>query len=261
VRDAAEHERLDAQARFWSADAAALFVQAGIARGWHVADLGCGTWHVPQLLAARVGPQGSVRAIDNDAALVARAGSQTLPQGCGPVRAEAGDAYATRWPGASLDAAHARFLAAPAGRLHTLLAEMARIVRPGGCVLLQEPDSRTWELPGTGDAWKRLREFIRIGFELRGGNFDAGCSLAAAMASAGIEDVQQRRVVRTIDAGHPYSTLPLAFARQLRPLWLAEGVLRDDELDALIEQVTRELAAGGTVQTFTLVQAWGWRAG
>lgn len=115
LRDAAEHARLAQQAEFWSADAAALFETAGLAAGSTVADLGCGTLHVAQLLNRFVGPAGTVFALDSDAALLAAAGDAAR------VIVSHGDAYACPWDDGSLDAVHARFLAAPAGRLDALI--------------------------------------------------------------------------------------------------------------------------------------------
>jgi SAM-dependent methyltransferase len=258
-RDRAEHERLSDQARFWSADAAALFESAGVGKGWRVADFGSGTLDVALLLAERVGPRGAVHAVDNDGELVRRmaSGASTAPGG--RLRITEADAYATGWPGGMLDAAHARFLAAPAGRLEDLLAEMRRLVRPGGIVLMQEPDSQSWDVRGAGAAWERMRGLIRAGFALRGGDFDAGRRLLPAMEAAGLENVQRRAVAHTIGGAHPYGMLPLAFARQLRPLWLDEGMATESELDALHDEIAAKLACGARTRTFTLVQAWGRR--
>jgi SAM-dependent methyltransferase len=257
-RDAAEHERLQMQARFWAHDAAALFDSAGIASGWSVADFGSGTLDVAAQLAERVGRAGFVRTVDNDSALVQGMTPLAARVRASHVRITEGDAYATGWPDASLDAAHARFLACPAGRVDALLAEMRRLVRPGGVILLQEPDAGTWELPA-GPAWQRLRDLIRFGFARRGGNFDVGRDLPAAFERAGLVEIQCRSVVRTIDARHAYAALPLAFARQLRPLWLAEAMATPDELDELLDEIAASLAGGGRTRTFTLVQAWACR--
>ena len=224
-----------------------------------MADLGCGTLDVALQLARRVGKAGRVRALDNDALLVRRMAGVAGAIRTADVRVEEGNAYATGWPSESLDAVHARFLAAPAGRLDGLVAEMHRLVRPGGSLLLQEPDSASWDLPAVA-CWPRLRALIRSGFALRGGDFDAGRALAGALERAGAVEVQTRSVVRRIAADHPYSALPLAFARQLRPLWVAEGLATPAEIDALVCEVAEGLAMGGTARTFTLVQAWGRRA-
>jgi SAM-dependent methyltransferase len=261
-RDEAEHQRLDAQARFWSPDAAAMFESAGVAPGCKVADIGCGTLDVALLQARRVRTCGSVHGLDNDGLLVRRMGRLAPSIPTAKVRVTEGDAYATGWQSGVLDAVHARFLAAPAGRLDGLVAEMQRVVRPGGTLMLQEPASSTWKLPGAGGAWVRLLALIRKGFAIRGGDFDAGRHCAATFERGGIDDVQSRYVARTIDCRDPYASLPLAFARQLRPLWLAERLATAAELDELVREVAAALARGGQATTFTLVQTWGrapWR--
>ena len=253
TRDDAEHARLETQAAFWAADAAALFDSVPLAGGWRVADLGCGTLHVAQAMAARVGARGNVLALDTDAALVERLQSAPLPP---PLQLRCADAFATGLPAQSLDAAHARFVAAPCGRLEALLGEMLRIVRPGGWILLQEPVADSWSVPAAGDAWATLKRLIHAGFETRGGHFDAGARLAPALARAPLCDLRVREVVHVLPTPHPYARLPLQFARSLRPLWRASGLASDDEIDAIVAEVERALTRAGQVRTFMLVQAW-----
>jgi SAM-dependent methyltransferase len=256
LRDAAEHARLAQQAQFWSADAAALFETAGLAAGNRVADLGCGTLHVAQLLNRFVGPAGTVFALDNDAALL-RAASST---GDARVIVRHGDAYASPWDDGSLDAVHARFLAAPAGRLDALIGEMRRLVRPGGLILLQEPIADSWHVPCARDEWARALGLIRAGFTHRGGDLDVGGLLAQRLERAGVRDIRTRTVAHTIPATHPYARLPLAFCDSLVPLWRQAGMVDDGELETLRAALVRGLGAqGASVTTFTLAQCWGIR--
>ena len=260
TRDDAEHARLAQQAAFWSHDAAALFDSAGIAPGQAVADLGCGTLHVARLLAQRVGPQGRVHALDSDAALVEamRRSAHDAPR----LSVERGDAYATGWPAASLDAVHARFLAAPAGGLDRLVLEMQRLVRPGGLLLLQEPIADSWQVPADHGAWPRMLALIRAGFAARGGDFDAGRMLRERLVAAGVRDVRCRAVAHTLDTSHHYARLPLAFCRSLSALWRSIGMASAEEIDDLQHAIERALdAPGGAVVTFTVMQVWGRRPG
>lgn len=252
-RNPAEHARLAAQAQFWSADSSALFESAQLARDGRVADLGCGTLHVARLLRRFVGDGGTVFAVDNDAGLLA-AGRAECERGVVVVQ---GDAYRMRWSDASLDAAHARFLAAPAGRLDALVAEMRRLVRPGGLLMLQEPVADGWDVPAAGNAWSRLLGLIRAGFTHRGGDFDAGRHLASRLEASGMDGIRTRAVTHRISATHPYASLPLAFCDSLAPLWRQEGMVSDGELDELRIALVRGLQqAGAAVTTFSLVQAW-----
>ena len=257
LRNAAEHARLAQQAQFWSADAAALFETAGIEAGSRVADLGCGTLHVAQLLNRFVGPAGTVYALDSDTALLGAAASTG---GADRVIMRHGDAYAAPWDGGSLDAVHARFLAAPAGRLDALIGEMRRLVRPGGLIFLQEPITDTWHVPGACDEWPRALGLIRAGFLHRGGDIDIGDRLAQRLEHAGVRHVRTRTVAHTIPAAHPYARLPLAFFDSLLPLWRQAGMVGDGELDTLRAALVRGMGlAGAKVTTFTLAQCWGLR--
>lgn len=258
-RDTAEHTRLQAQAAFWSADAAALFESAGLGPGAWVADLGCGTLDVASQLIRRVGASGRVSAIDNDPVLIESLAAQAAAMAPGRLQLKHGDAYATGWQASCLDAVHARFLAAPAGRVTALVAEMVRLVRPGGLLLLQEPDAQTWQIPAAGQAWPRLLTLIRAGFAARGGDFDAGRALVPALVRSGVEGLRTRQVAHTLLAAHPYAALPLSFARQLRETWIQAGLAEDSEIDALCDVVADALGRPGTVTTFTLVQVWGTR--
>lgn len=252
-RDDAEHRRLALQAGFWAADAAALFDSAGIRPGSRVADIGCGTPHVALELARRVGPRGRVFALDSDARLIGAMAAQAHPSWLQPVQ---GDAYALPWPDATLDAVHARFVAAPCGRVEALLTEMRRVLRPGGVLLLQEPDGDGWQTPG-GAAWLQLRELIRRGFAQRGGDFDAGRLLRARLSGT-LVDLRERRVQHVLPPAHPYAGLALAFCDALEGTWRLEGAEGGAERHVLRAQVAAALDdAQAESTTFTLVQVWG----
>jgi ubiquinone/menaquinone biosynthesis C-methylase UbiE len=253
LRDAAEHARLDTQAAFWSADAEALFDSVPVRAGWHVADLGCGTLHVARALLERVGGTGRVHAIDNDAALLQRMRSVDLDP---RIRLACADAFDSGLPSHSLDAVHARFMAAPCGRLDALLAEMQRLLRPGGWLMLQEPIADSWALPAAGEAWTRLKQLIRAGFEARGGDFDAGAMLQPALSRLLVGEVHTRQVAHVLPNAHAYARLPLDFARSLRTTWRASRLADHDEVDALLAAMERGLREPGWITSFTLMQVW-----
>lgn len=251
-RNAAEHTRLAEQAAFWQPDCRAFFDSVPIQPGQRVADLGCGTAHVAEALANAVGPRGHVLALDNDPGLV-----PVLQQAAAArpsIQPRHGDAFATGWPAHGLDAVHARFLAAPTGRLDALLAEMTRLLRPGGWLLLQEPVAEHWQVPAAGDDWTRLKTLIIEGFARRGGDFNAGARLAPALRAAGAAAVRVRSVTHQLPGGHPYARLPLAFGRSLAAVWHDTGLLADADQQALLRSVEAALDSGAPTSTFTLVQ-------
>ena len=63
-----------------------------------------------------------------------------------------------------------------------MLAEMRRLVRPGGIVVLQEPDSASWSLYPASEPFDHLKSAILTAFRVGGGDFDAGRTIVS-MAS------------------------------------------------------------------------------
>ena len=115
----------------------------GIRPGWHVLDAGCGCGSFLPGLAELVGPGGRLAALDlapDNVALVARrVQGWALP--C-PIAAQAGTVLALPYPDASFDAAWfadtSQYLTDD--ELGTALAELRRVVRPGGLVAVKEAD-------------------------------------------------------------------------------------------------------------------------
>jgi len=143
---ATELERLQLQARIFEPEADALFARSGVRREARAIDVGCGAYGVLAALARAVGNGGRVVGLGSDDNLLAAARRHLDGDGIAGVELVHGDAFATGFPDGSFDVAHARFLLAPLGRPRELIAEMIRIVRPGGLVLLEEPDSASWRM-------------------------------------------------------------------------------------------------------------------
>ena len=108
---------------------------ARLRRGMRALDVACGTGRLARLAAARVAPTGAVVAIDASEGMVTRAGAE---RSAIAIDYRVADALALPFPDASFDAATIGFglrnLADYAGGL----AEMRRVVRPGGRVVVLE---------------------------------------------------------------------------------------------------------------------------
>ena len=113
----------------------------GARAGAHLLEVGSGTGEDAVALARKVGPSGRVVAVDRNPAMVAEGLRRARAAG---VRVEFrfGDAHQLDLPDASFDACRSdrvfQHLSAP----ERALAEMVRVTRPGGRVLITEPD---WE--------------------------------------------------------------------------------------------------------------------
>lgn len=106
-----------------------LLARLAVIPGETVLEPGCGAGRLTELLAARVGPEGSVLAFDVSTAMVARAAARGLPPWAWVVRASASRVPAA---GASVDLAVCFSVFPHLEDREAALAELARVVRPGG---------------------------------------------------------------------------------------------------------------------------------
>jgi SAM-dependent methyltransferase len=258
AQGAAELERLRLQARVWEPEAEALLDRIGVRSGWSCIDLGCGAMGILGPLGRRVGPTGRVVGVDLDGHQLVAARAFVREAGLERVEVLEGDAYATGLPPASFDLVHVRFLFAPAGRDEALLAEMLRLVRPGGVLAIQEPDSASWACFPPRPAWTRLTRLVRAAFARGGGDFDAGRRTYGMLRRAGLEDVRVRAAVLALPDGHPYRRLPVQFAASLRARILAGGRLDAAGLEEMVAACEAVAADPETyVTTFVVTQVWG----
>lgn len=250
---ASELDRLQLQSRVWEPFGQALLDEWPDGAGRHVLDVGCGVMGWLRVLSHWVGPTGSVVGSDIDEQMLTHARRLLDDEALANVRLVKDDLFASALPGASFDLVHARFQLAPLGRAAEQIAAYRRLLRPGGRLVLEDPDLASWRINPDGPALQQLIGLIDEGFQRAGGNFNAGRELPALLRAAGLEPGVWARVV-ALPPGHPYLRLPLQFAASLRAR--LETLRPPEQLDTLLARAEAELArpdCWGT--TFTLVQA------
>jgi SAM-dependent methyltransferase len=249
----AELERLQLQSRVWEPAARSLLASLPGGTGQRALEVGCGVMGWLRVLSHWVGPTGAVVGSDLDEKMLAGAGQLVEGEALTNVTLVKDDIFASRLAAASFDLVHARFQIAPLGRAAEQLATYKRFLRPGGMLLLEDPDMASWRVNPEAPAVQRLIALIEQGFRAAGGNFNAGRELPDLLRGVDMEPRVSAQVV-ALEPGHPYLRLPIQFATSLRPR--LEVLLPPHELDELIDQAERELARPGTWgTTFTLVQA------
>ena len=138
----AELARLEAQAAsFWGKESEIL-KRRGLGEDARVLEIGCGPGFATERLLALV-PEGSVVGIDNDPYMVELAGRRLA--GLGRVEIRLGSVNKTGLAEASFEAAIARLLFQHLPDPLEALAEIRRVLRPGGRVFVTDIDSR-WGL-------------------------------------------------------------------------------------------------------------------
>jgi SAM-dependent methyltransferase len=253
-----ELERLKLQSRVWEPSGRQLLEEVGDGRGYQAVDVGCGVMGWLRLLSEWVGPDGEVVGTDIDDAMLAEAKQFVADQGLGNVTFVKDDLFATSLAPESFDLVHARYEITPLSHGTEQLATYLGLVRPGGTVVLEDPDVASWHFNPPACALEKLIALIVEAFRRTGGDWDAGRTHLDLFRSAGVE-ANVRAEVIALPPGHPYLRLPLQFATALETRLLSFVESADlDRLRADAEVELKEPGRWGT--TFTLIQSWGRRA-
>lgn len=111
---------------------------AGLRPGDVVLDVGCGAGIDTLLAARRVTPAGRVLALDMTPAMVERARTNARAAACAHVEVHEGLMEALPFPDASVDAVVSNGVLNLSTRKSRSLAEMHRVLRPGGRITLAD---------------------------------------------------------------------------------------------------------------------------
>ena len=174
--------------------------QAHLRPGMTVLDLGCGAGTITADIAGRIAP-GRVIAVDIDLGVLALASQTAADRGLVNIDFQVGDAYGLDLADGAVDMAHAHQLLQHVQDPVAVLAEMARVTRPGGVVAARDGDyaSFTWYPASDGlDEWLRL---YRLVARSNGGEPDAGRHLLAWAHQAGLSQVVASCTSWTFAAG------------------------------------------------------------
>ncbi len=180
--------------------------------GERILDVAAGSGDLAKALARRVGPQGEVWMADLNARMLSRGRDRALDAGL-RLPAVQCDAERLPFPGAHFDCVTVAFGLRNMTRKEAALAEMARVLRPGGRLVVLE-FSRIWKplqkaydaysfkvLPwmgervaGDGAAYRYLAESIRM--------HPDQAALSGLLEQAGLADVQVFNLAAGVVAVH-----------------------------------------------------------
>lgn len=137
---------------------------------------------------------------------------------------------------------------------------MVRIVRPGGVIALQEPDSSGWVCDPPHPAWDLLRAELVEAYRRNGKNFDVGRCIARLLRAAGLADVGVRATARVAAAGEYFQTFLLTLTSLLRDQIIAGQRVSAAEFDAHTASLRAHLQQQDTLTCHPAMwQAWGTR--
>ena len=252
---ASELERLKLQSQVWEPTGRRLLKEIGDGADARAIDVGCGVMGWLRLLSEWAGPGGEVVGTDVDDAMLALAARFVADEGLANVTLKNDDVFATSLEPASFDLVHARYEITPLGRAPEQMKTYLGLVRPGGAVVLEDPDVASWHFNPPAPALEELIALIVEAFRQTGGDWDSGRKHLDLFHSFDIE-ANLRAEVLALPPGHPYLWLPLQFATSLEKRLVS--LVSADHLERLRsdgEAELREPGRWGT--TFTLIQCWG----
>jgi ubiquinone/menaquinone biosynthesis C-methylase UbiE len=215
----------------WPATAA-LFSRAGIGAGMKCVDLGCGGGAVTFELARLVAPGGFVTGVDMDEVKLALARKAAVDRGVSNVEFLAGNVNDWGEPDA-YDVVYARFLLQHLSEPVNLLRRMWAAVRPGGRVIVEDPDIDGWCCHPPNEGFDFFVGAYAEVIRRRGGDHASGRKLYRYFLDAGIP-VPQLALVQSVSVSGESKELAWSTLDATSEAILAEGVATSGQLAAAL---------------------------
>ena len=199
--------------------------QTGIEAGWACVDLGAGAGSMVEWMGTRVGPSGSVMAIDTSTVHLHRFLSV-------PYRVIEEDFLNVPLE-CQADLLHARYVLIHNQQSEAILKKIRASVKPGGYVVLEEPDFTSATLPNASvePALQRVNQAICRMFLVAGLDPGYGIGLPHRVAEAGFDIVRVSSTMHLCPGLGPIATLMAASAAALREKYTETGIATDQDID------------------------------
>ena len=250
----------EAELTLRTADKEGAFFLPYLRPGMRVLDLGCGPGSITLGLAEKVAP-GEVVGVDLQPLQVAQAQALSAARGITNVRFEVADVYRMPFPDGSFDAVFAHVVLMHLREPVRALAEIRRVLRPGGVVGVRDCD---WggriHAPMTSllEQWYALTVRIR---QRNGGDPFMGRQHRRLLLDAGFARTQASVSVWT--AGTPEETRHCAnflkaSLQGLAPTALAEGWMDQATMDTVSAEIDAWAARSDALYVDMYCEAIGW---
>jgi ubiquinone/menaquinone biosynthesis C-methylase UbiE len=182
------HESVLRSHTWRTAENSAGYLLPALRAGLDLLDVGCGPGTITVDLARQVAP-GRVIGVDRAADVLSKASAHALEQGVS-IELHVGDVYALQFPDASFDVVHAHQVLQHLREPVRALAEMRRVLRPGGLVAARDGDYACFAWAPFDPLISRWLELYRAVARRNDGEPDAGRFLKGWALAAGFQDVR-----------------------------------------------------------------------
>ena len=198
----------------------------GVAEKWRCLEVGAGAGSITQWLAAIVGEQGKVVAIDLDTQFVNRL---QLPN----VEIIQADIRYASLEKHSFDLVHARYVLIHISDFQVALARMLELLKPGGWLVIEEPDfSAARAIVGeASQSVDRVNRSILKMFTNRGMDYALGVHLPALLQKFGLQKLTVENDVPLSNGGSGVATVMKMSALQLAQKYIGTGEATQEDIE------------------------------
>ena len=229
TRNHAELQRLQAIEAVFDPATKRRITSVGIAPGWRCLEVGPGAGSMLQWLANTVGTDGWVTGVEvNPRFLPQRSGSNW--------NIIEGDIRGVDLGDTQFDLIHARYVLIHISDHETALERLLAHLKPGGWILLEEPDfSASRPIYGPDNlcqSVKNVNRAIKTMFTQLGMDYAIGLRLPHQLQQHGFENLKVENDTPLVKGNTGVANVMKMSARQLREKYLATGDANDTDIDA-----------------------------
>lgn len=223
-----ELERLQAIEQVFDPASQRRIQFTGITKPWRCLEVGAGAGSITRWLAGTVGESGKVVAVDLDTRFVANSNQPNV---------EVLEADIRKLPleDNAFDLVHARCVLIHIADFQVALTRMLQVLKPGGWIVLEEPDfSAARAVVGETAACEsieRVNQAILQMFENRGMDYALGIKLPAILQQLGLQQLCVENDALLANGGSGVATVMKMSALQLAEKYIATGRATQEDIE------------------------------